>query len=190
MKFVDEILISRGVLEARFCCDLKGCRGICCVEGDYGAPLEDDEITIIEEIIESHSSEFCSESNAIIAKKGAAVWYEKKKIWGTPLRKDGACVYSQKNSKGIHICILENLFNQDRIHFKKPISCHLYPLRLKRVGEYTVLNFDEWDICDGAIKLGDKLGLPVVKFCKDALVRRFGEEFYNGLLEEAVKVEP
>jgi hypothetical protein len=187
MKFVDEILISRGVLQARFCCDIQSCRGICCVEGDYGAPLEDEEISNINEILEKHMDDFGEESRKVIAKTGAAVWYEKKQIWGTPLRKDGSCVYSRKNPEGIHICIIEDLYNKDQIEFNKPISCHLYPLRIKQVGEYTVLNYDEWDICENAVKLGGSIGLSVVAFCKDALVRRFGEEFYSGLIEEIEK---
>jgi hypothetical protein len=180
-----DTLISENVLEKNFICDLEKCKGACCIEGESGAPLEDEEIGILEKELKNIKPFLTAVSLKAIEKKG---FYEIDKRDGEKLTTclpSGECNFSYRDEKGILACGIEKAWKEGKTSFRKPVSCHLYPIRLKRIGEYTALNYHKWNICKPACKLGEKHQLPVFKFLKDALVRRFGKKWYSELEEIA-----
>ncbi|MDH3245308.1 MAG: DUF3109 family protein [Saprospiraceae bacterium] len=185
MIFVQEILVSEEVLERKFACKLSACKGACCWEGDWGAPLNEEEQGNLEEHIQDLSPYLNEESIKTIEQQGTSVYYSVPKMTGTPLLSQGHCAYLVKLESGIARCAIEIAYEDGTIPFRKPISCHLYPIRIHedaRVG-LTALNYDEWDICQSACQHGSELGISVIAFLKDALVRRFGQSFYEELLQ-------
>ena len=184
MIVIDNTLISTELLEKKFVCDLQRCKGACCVEGASGAPLEKEELQILEEIYEEVSPFLTEKGRQAIAELGRFVREEDDEYtgWATPLIDGtGACAYTNWDEKGIAYCGIEKAFLEGRISFRKPISCHLYPVRVKVSAGMTLVNYDEWDICDPACALGEQLQVPIYRFVKEALVRRLGEEVYRVL---------
>lgn len=176
---INNVLVSDEIAEKKFVCNLNACKGGCCVKGDEGAPLEITELSVMEDIYGEVKDYITPEGRETIEKKGK---YEKT-ITGyrTPLKKDGACVYVNFESNNIAYCGIERAHEEGKIEFQKPISCHLYPARVSRFSEFEAINYNEWDICDPACKLGDDLDVPVYEFLKIGLIRRFGKEFYRAL---------
>lgn len=183
MLIIDEKLVSDEIFTSKFVCNLDACKGACCWEGDYGAPLEDEEIKILEEILPEVKPYLSIESLEAIEKLGVATWFEDCKEYGTSLLDNGACVFLTFEKNGMAKCGIEKAWEEGKVGFKKPISCHLYPIRVNKIKnlEFEALNYDEWDICSAACSLGESLKVPVFRFLKDALIRRYGEEFYNAL---------
>lgn len=180
MYLIDQVLISDEIFERKFVCNLDKCKGACCWEGDYGAPLNEGELLEIE-LIQNDLMEILSEeSKQIITERGISELYSMNKL-STPLGKNGACAYMTKNEMGIAQCGFEILYNQKKSGFKKPISCHLYPIRITKMAEFEALNYDEWEICKAACLLGEELKVPVFRFLKEALIRKFGNDFYDAL---------
>ena len=183
MYIVDRKIVSSELFEKKFVCNLSKCKGACCWEGDYGAPLEDEEVSIIEELIALIAPNLSEEAVDAIRAQGVAPY---SKMYGgkvTPLLKDGSCAYLIRDKDGIAKCSFEKLFNEGQSNFRKPISCHLYPVRVshnKRTG-FEALNYDEWEICSAACQLGEELKVSVFQFVKEALIRKYGEEFYEQL---------
>jgi hypothetical protein len=178
-------LISLDILEEDFVCNLSKCKGACCVEGEFGAPLEYGELEIIEKEIEAILPYLTSVAQKQIREKG----FHEIDIDGdlvTQCISGRDCVFAISEA-GIYKCGIEKAYEAGKLSYKKPISCHLYPIRVSAVGDYIALNYSRWDICSDACKLGAELKVPVYKFLKGPLVRRFGEEWYEGL--EAITTE-
>jgi hypothetical protein len=186
---VENILISDDVVEKQFVCDLGKCKGGCCEEGDAGAPLEDEELDIIIDMYEKIKPYLSEAAIAEVERKGKYV-YHKEFGWVTPtLGNDNEiCVYGYRDEKGIIKCAFEQAYYDGVIPWKKPISCHLFPIIVKKGkhGDYERMNYEPREqLCNPACKLGAKLRVPVYRFLKEALVRKYGEEFYHTLEQVA-----
>jgi hypothetical protein len=186
---VENILISDDVVEKQFVCDLGKCKGGCCEEGDAGAPLEDEELDIIIDMYEKIKPYLSEAAIAEVERKGKYV-YHKEFGWVTPtLGNDNEiCVYGYRDEKGIIKCAFEQAYYDGVIPWKKPISCHLFPIIVKKGkhGDYERMNYEPREqLCKPACKLGVKLKVPVYRFLKEALVRKYGEEFYHTLEQVA-----
>ena len=181
MLAIGNTLSSEELLEKHFVCDLNACKGACCVKGDYGAPLEDDELEELDKVYDIVKPYLPETGIAAIEKQGRYLLYDKKE-WVTPLVKGKECAYTAFED-GIAKCGIEKAFYDGKIKWKKPISCHLYPIRItknKKTG-IEALNYDRWSICKAACKLGDNLKVPVFKFLKESLTRRYGKKWYAEL---------
>lgn len=191
MFLIQEILVSSEVFNRKFVCNLSKCKGACCWEGDYGAPVASSEIEEIKESLDAVKTYLPIDNIDVINRIGPIVYDEKYKGNVTPLMKDGSCAYLFKNELGIATCSFEAAHKDGKSSFKKPISCHLYPIRIAKNEEtdFEALNYDEWDICSDACQLGEELSVPVFRFLKDALIRQYGEEFYaelEGVYEQLI----
>lgn len=184
MILVGKAVLSDDVREKFFVCDLDKCKGACCEEGDAGAPLEEEETNILTEIYPKVKDYLSEEGRNAIEKKGAWVTdWDGEKVTPT-IGRNGACAYALTDDRGILKCGIEQAYLDGKVEFKKPISCHLYPIRITKYDDFDALNYDQWDICDAACVLGNKLGVPVYKFLKEALIRKYGETWYQELLIE------
>ncbi len=184
MIVIDDILISDEVIEKKFICNLDKCKGACCKSGDYGAPVTAKESEILEKIYPIIKDTLTDEAVAKIEESGLTKTFKKPDSFeGTNLLEDGSCVFLKENEIGMLECMIEKAHNKGDIDFKKPISCHLYPIRIVEnpAVKLTAVNYDEWDICSAACELGIKEDVPVYQFLKEAIVRRFGEDFYEQL---------
>ena len=178
---VGNVLISSDLITERFCCDLDACKGACCVEGDAGAPVEDEEVEILERIYHKVAPYLSEQGRQAIEAQGTAIRGSDGE-WETPLINGGECAYVVRNEKGWALCAIEQAYNDKKIEWKKPISCHLYPIRLQEYSSFTAVNYHRWSpICDEACTLGKELEMPIYKFVKEALIRKFGEEWYKEL---------
>lgn len=183
MFIVEGKIVSTEVFTQKFICNLNACKGACCWEGDLGAPVTHEEILTIKEIESIIRPLLSDESNRIIEEKGVVVGDPEYEGMVTPLHSDGACVYLVKNELGVAQCAFEKAFSAGKTHFKKPISCHLYPIRVTKNDQtdFEALNYDEWEICSDACILGQEHQMPVFRFVKGAIVRQYGQEFYAQL---------
>ena len=183
MILIEDVLISDDVVNRKFVCNLEKCKGACCWEGDFGAPLDDDEKTILSDIYETVKPYMNDEGIASIEKKGLYEFFEEPQEYGTTLNDDGSCAYLFKDpTNNISYCSIEKAHKEGKIDYYKPISCHLYPIRVAKMGDtMEALNYDEWDICSAACTLGEKLQVPVFEFAKTALIRKYGADFYEQL---------
>lgn len=190
MLIIESVFVSEALLDSYFHCKLTACKGACCKEGDFGAPLEEEEMKLLVHIQDKLSSFLSEESVKLLSEKGGYMYYPEQNSYGTTLHEDGACVYMVTNELGIHLCGIEMAYHAGEIDFIKPISCHLYPIRRKRNNStgFEALNYDEWDICNPACSLGEELKLPLYAFTKPALVRAYGEEFYSQLEDAALYI--
>lgn len=180
MFVVGRTLVSRDVLERKFVCDLAACKGACCVQGDAGAPLLPTEVATMREVLPAVLPYMDGEGRAEVDRTGVfTVDAEGDQV--TPLIDGGRCAFSVFDAEGVAKCAFEQAYYDGKTTFKKPVSCHLYPIRVKQLTEYQAVNYDKWDICKPACACGDRLKVPVYKFVREALVRRFGQEWYNEL---------
>jgi len=188
MILIGEILVSDDIVRRQFVCNLHACKGACCIEGDYGAPLENEELEKLDSELEKIWPFLEPEAQSRISENGFHSFNEKADTHETALMDDGACVFMNRDPLGIAYCTIEKAFNEGQTDFRKPVSCHLYPVRVTKNKQsgFEALNYDRWDICDPACKKGEELGVPVYKFVKPALVRKYGLDFYEEL-EAAVK---
>ncbi|WP_297690792.1 DUF3109 family protein [uncultured Eudoraea sp.] len=182
---IEKTLVSDELLEAHFTCDLNACKGGCCVQGEAGAPLEEDELAILDEIYPKVKEFLRPEGINAISKQGAFVKGSDGE-WETPLVNNKECAYVIFDPGGVAKCGIEKAFQEEKISWQKPISCHLYPVRVKEYTELIAVNYHKWHLCNAACDLGQKLKTPLYKFVKDALIRKFGEAWYQDL-EEAAK---
>ena len=177
---IDGKIVSLDLLREQFMCDLKSCRGICCVEGNAGAPLEMEEVDTLEEEYENYRPYLKPEGVEAIERQGFMV-VDPDGDYCTPLIDDAECAYSYEED-GITYCAIERAWKEGRCSFRKPISCHLYPIRLTTFSNGSIgLNYHRWSICRDAVACGRKLGIPVYKALREPIIRRFGEEFYKAL---------
>jgi len=184
---IDSVLVSDDVVEARFVCDLNKCKGGCCEDGDAGAPLEKEEKKLIDQHFDVIRPYLTPEGAAEIRRQGRYV-YDREFGWVTPTIEGKICAYGYRDEKGIIKCGIEQAYYDGRLDWKKPISCHLYPIRISKSREYINVNYEPREVlCAPACALGKKLKVPVYQFLKEALIRKFGPEFYETL--HAVAVE-
>ena len=191
MLIIQDILIHDDVVKEKFLCQLDACKGACCWEGDWGAPLETKEIDILVDHLEDMKPYLTAKGLEVIEEKGVAVFYEEPQEYGTSLLDNGACAFLTRNKEGISQCGIEQAYNDGAIPFRKPISCHLYPIRVESKPEvnFEALNYDRWDICSAACTNGQKAQLPVYRFAREALIRKYGQEFYDELDAAAQHLE-
>lgn len=176
---IQDKIVSTELFDNHFVCHLEKCRGMCCVYGDAGAPLGENESTLLEDNIARIKPFLRKEGLKAIEDKGT--WeFDTDGDRVTPLMGHDDCAYSVLDN-GIARCGIENAFYSKAIEFQKPISCHLYPIRVSKIGKNIALNYHKWDVCKPARKLGKDYNMPVFRFLKSALIRSFGEEFYNEL---------
>ena len=182
---IDNVLISEDVVEKQFVCDLGKCKGGCCEDGDAGAPLDNTELKIIADIYEQVNPYLTRPAIEEIERVGHYV-YDKEFGWVTPVlpSDNEICVYGYREPNGLIKCAFEQAYYDGKIAWKKPISCHLYPIIAKagKHGDYTRVNYSPREkMCQPACVLGENLKIPVYKFLKEPLIRKFGEEFYEAL---------
>ena len=181
---IDNILVSSDIITEQFCCDLDACKGICCVEGDAGAPVTLEEIGGIEDALDTVWGDMSAQAQAVVDKQGVA-YTDRDGDLVTSIVGGKDCVFTCYEGDCC-LCALERAYRAGKTNFIKPISCALYPIREKRFANGTVaLNYNRWDVCKDAVKKGRELGLPVYKFLEGPLTRRFGKEWYAALCEVA-----
>ena len=183
MIILDNAIISDDIKDNFFVCNLNKCKGVCCVEGDLGAPLEEEELPILEQIYPVVKPYLSDAGRAAIEKEGTWIkdWEDD---YSTPTIGDKECAYAIYDERGILKCGIEQAYLDGKTTFKKPISCHMYPIRITKYEGYDALNYDRWSICADACSLGGELKVPVYKFLKDPLIRKYGREWYDSLVEE------
>lgn len=181
----ENTILSDELFTEQFVCHLEKCKGACCIEGDSGAPLEDDEIAIIEEVFEAVKPYLNEKGLKAIEEQGK--WVRDFDYDLTTPCVDGnkECAYVVME-KGITQCAFEKAYNDGKTNFKKPISCHLYPIRISKFPDYEALNYDRWNICSPACGHGKDLGVSVFEFLKEPLIRKYGEEWYDAVSKKEI----
>jgi uncharacterized protein DUF3109 len=179
-------IVSEDIIEKDFVCNLNACKGACCVDGDAGAPLDEEESKILENIYPKVKPFLRQEGITAIEKQGLFITTNVGEI-ETPLIEGADCAYVFFDEHNTALCAIEEAYNQGDITWKKPVSCHLYPVRVKDYSEFSAVNYNQWHICDDACILGKELQVPVYKFVKEALIRKFGEDWYLELEKVAKK---
>lgn len=177
---IEDKLVSADLLEEKFVCDLSACKGACCVEGDDGAPLKLEEIEKLKEVYEEVKPYMTKEGIAAVDEHG--VYYNDRFDEPvTTLVKGGACAFANFDADGTAKCGIEQAYRDEKIDWKKPISCELFPVRVKKYNSFTALNYEEIDICKPACVCGERLNVKVYQFLKEPLIKAFGTEFFNEL---------
>jgi len=185
---IGKTIVSEEILERDFVCNLSACKGACCIDGEAGAPLEEAEADILEELYPKIKPFLRKEGIAAIEAQGTSIIGEDGEL-ETPLINGADCAYVTFDKLGTALCGIEEAYNQGEITWKKPVSCHLYPIRVQDYTEFAAVNYHHWHICDPACSLGKELQVPVYKFVKEALVRKFGEDWYEELEKTAFEFE-
>ena len=184
MIAIDNKLVSDEIIEKQFVCDLVKCKGGCCEDGDAGAPLDLNELDELIHNYEIIKPYLTPEGIKAIEKKGKYV-YDKEFGWVTPTIQGEMCAYGFRDENGIIKCGIEKAYNEGKINWKKPISCHLFPIRISKSKEDKDLEYLNYepreDICAAACKLGKRLQVPVYVFLKESIIRKYGQDFYNAL---------
>ncbi|MEP0263180.1 DUF3109 family protein [Dokdonia sp.] len=180
-------IVSEQIIEKDFVCNLNACKGECCVAGEAGAPLEEEEVQIIERIYEDVKPFLRPEGIAAIEEQGTSIKTDLGEL-ETTLVHGAECAYVAFNDKGFASCGIEDAYNAGKVDFRKPISCHLYPVRVQKYSSFSAVNYHKWPICDDACTLGKELQVPVYKFVKEALTRKFGEAWYQELEKAAIEI--
>lgn len=183
MYLIEDTVITSDISEQFFVCDLNKCKGACCIEGDLGAPLEKDELQILEQI-QSEIAPYLSEIGKEEIKKQGPWVQDEEGDYSTPIIKGRECVYAIYDTNGHLKCGIEQAYLDGKIEFRKPISCHLYPIRVSKLAEFQAVNYERWSICSDACDLGKQLGVPLYQFLKEPLIRKFGEKWYAELEAE------
>jgi len=177
---IGKTIVSEDIIKKDFICNLSACKGACCIDGDSGAPLVPSEADILNDIYPVIKPYLRKEGVAAIEAQGTYVVAEDGEL-ETPLINGADCAYVIFDDKKTALCAIEEAYNQGDIGWKKPVSCHLYPVRVKDYSEFSAVNYDHWHICDDACTLGKELQVPIYKFIKEALIRKFGEDWYTEL---------
>ncbi len=185
---IEDKILSLELFKQRFVCDLPRCMGSCCVEGESGAPLEKEETLILEEIYPKIKHLLSPEAIEVIEQNGT--WeIDADDDYVTPIIHGRECVYTYFDADGVCKCTIEKAHSEGLIDFRKPISCHLYPIRTTRYNDFEALNYHDWPVCNPARELGTKLGVPLYKFLKEAIIRKYGKSFYREMEEVALELE-
>lgn len=192
MILIQDKIISDDIVEEQFLCNLDACKGACCWEGDAGAPLDAKEVDELDKIYSIVEPYLSPAGQAAITQQGCYTFDEEDETFRTPLINNGPCAYMTLNKEGKAQCGIEQAWQNGDVAFRKPVSCHLYPIRIE-AHEGTgmeALNYERWDICAAACTKGKAAQLPVYRFVKDALIRKYGTEFYDELDHYARTVLP
>lgn len=179
---VDDVILSSELFTTHFVCDLTSCKGACCVEGDAGAPLEFEEIEQLEDHLEEILPFLTAKGKQRIEEQGVFE-VDTDGEYVTPLNDGKECAFTTFDDKGIAKCGIEEAYRSGKTNFMKPLSCHLYPIRVSRLGEYDALNYHQWDICKPACDCGIKLKVKVYEFLKQPLITKYGKAWYDQLKE-------
>lgn len=179
---IGDAIVARDVVEEAFICDLNACRGCCCVEGESGAPVLDKEVEILKELVPIVWDDLSPEAQAELDANGP-VYEDWDGEMVTSIVNGKDCVFTYYDEKGFCKCAIEKAYREGKIDFYKPISCHLYPIRLQQYKDFVAVNYHKWSICKDAVKLGRKEGVKIYQFLKEPLIRAFGEEWYTELSE-------
>lgn len=184
---IGKVLVSDQVIEEQFVCDLSRCKGGCCEDGDAGAPLTKEELRIIDRIYETVKPYMTAEGIAEVKRSGK-YQYDAEFGWVTPTIDSTICAYGYRDENGVIKCAFEQAYYDGKTDWKKPISCHLFPIKTKKAKVYEMVNYEpREDLCSAACSMGKKLKVPVYKFLKEALIRKYGPEFYEALEQVAAK---
>jgi len=192
MVVIEDVIISDEIFERKFQCNLSKCKGACCWEGDYGAPVRKDEIDQISENLNRIKAFLPLTSINHLENSDPFTFCKEPGVWGTSCHDDGKCVFLTTNDHGIAQCGIEKAWFNGESSIKKPISCHLYPIRVtsNEISGFEAWNYDDWDICRDACSLGEANKIPVFRFVKDAIIRSKGISFYNQMEEYYQQVYP
>ena len=174
---IDDVVVSLDVLREKFLCDLSACKGECCIEGDAGAPVELDEVEKLEEVLPVIWDDLSPEARAVIDRQGV-VYTDCEGDLVTSIVNNKDCVFTCYDDKGCCYCAIEKAFREGKTDFYKPVSC-----------PYKAVNYHRWDVCKAAVLLGRKENVPVYKFLREPLVRKFGEAWYCELELAAEELE-
>ena len=188
MIAVKDTLVSDLLLEKKFVCDLNACKGACCVEGDGGAPLEYEELKLLADNF-NVAKKYMTAEGVLAVEKNGFFEIDSDGDYATQLVDGKHCAFVYFEEDGTTKCGYEKAYNKGEINFRKPISCYLYPVRLKTIGETIAVNYHEWEICKPACDCGTELNVKVYKFLKQPLTERFGEDWYNELDEINTAIE-
>jgi hypothetical protein len=184
---IENVLVSDEVVSSHFVCDLVKCKGGCCEDGDAGAPLTREELGYVNQYFDTVKPYLTPEGLTVLEKNGRYE-YDREFGWVTPTIAGKMCAYGYRDGAGIIRCSFEQAYNEGKTSWKKPISCHLYPVKVKHTDEYELVNYEPREgMCNPACALGEKLKMPTFVFLKEALVRKFGEEFYSALEQVAAQ---
>ena len=178
MLQIDDTIVSFDLFDRYFVCDLVSCKGNCCIEGDAGAPLEKEEIEKIKEILPIIWNDLSENAKKVIDEQG--VFYidpENEPV--SSIVNGRECVFAYTDSDGVCKCAIEKAHREGKIDFQKPISCHLYPVRVQKYNNFKAVNYHQWQVCECARKLGSEMKVPIYKFLKEPLIRKFGETWYE-----------
>ncbi len=191
MIAIDNVLISEDIVEKNFICNLNACKGACCWEGDYGAPLSQQEADLLDKHIDEILPFLPVESQNYLKRSNPSKFYKGPQMLGTPLLRNKRCVYLTVDDMGISLCGIEKAYKEGACAINKPVSCHLYPIRVLKNEEqqFEAWNYDRWDICSAACKLGDEHKVRIYAFLKEAIIRYKGEAFYEQLDHLAQNLE-
>lgn len=182
---IQNTLISDDIFEEQFICDLCKCKGQCCVEGESGAPITREEFDKINEILPEIRKDLSPKALELIERQGIAYTDTDGELV-TSIIEGKECVFARFDANGVCKCAIDSAFREGRISVQKPISCHLYPVRLHEYADFTAVNYHRWSVCQPALKLGRKEGVPLYRFLREPLIRKFGEEWYGEVCEAAV----
>ncbi|PWJ38598.1 DUF3109 family protein [Sediminitomix flava] len=183
MIVIDNVILSDDIAEKQFVCDLTKCKGACCIEGDLGAPLNEDELQKLEEVYDDVKPYLMERGVEEIEKQGKYI-KDFEGDYSTPTIDDRECAYAIYLEDGTLSCGIEKAYRDGKIDYRKPISCYLYPIRITKYDNYDALNYDRWDICADACTLGESLKVEVYKFLKQPLTDKYGAEWYAKLEKE------
>jgi hypothetical protein len=177
-KAIDDVVVSLDVFREKFICNLDACKGQCCIEGDAGAPLEEEEVAKLEKVLPVIWDQLSPQAREIIDRQGVC-YTDQDGDLVTSIVNGKDCVFTCYDEKGCCYCAIEKAYRDGKVDFYKPVSCHLYPIRVGNYGPYKAVNYHRWDVCKAAVILGQKENVPVYKFLKEPLIRKFGEAWYN-----------
>ena len=177
---IQDVVVSLDVFREKFLCDLSACKGECCIEGDAGAPVEPDEVAELEAALPAVWDDLSPEAREVIDRQGV-VYTDCEGDLVTSIVNGKDCVFTCYDEKGSCYCAIEKAYREGRCGFYKPVSCHLYPIRVGDYGPFKAVNYHRWKVCKAAVLLGQKENLPVYRFLKEPLIRKFGREWYEEL---------
>lgn len=185
---IQNSLLSDDLFEEQFICDLCKCKGECCVDGESGAPITREEFQEINGILKEVWDDLSPKAQEVIDNQGIAYTdYDGELV--TSLVNGQECVFTFFDADGVCKCAIDNAYREGRIFVQKPISCHLYPIRVTEYKDYSALNYHRWSVCEPAVKLGRKEGVPIYRFLREPLIRKFGEAWYDEVCEAAKLME-
>jgi hypothetical protein len=180
MLLIQDTIVSPDLTEEYFCCDLAACKGTCCVEGESGAPVEESETANLESVLPVVWDDLSNEARQVIKRQGV-VYLDADGEYVTSIVNGKDCIFTCYDEQGICRCAIEKAYREGRTGFRKPVSCHLYPVRVTQYKHYRAVNYHRWAVCDAAREYGRQSGTKVYRFLKEPLIRKFGAEWYREL---------